>query len=58
MKHDHGWHKQVLAFARCLSTEIAIILINLNEHAIAGYVELNKLQKYLVGGMCIYNVGD
>lgn len=59
MKHDHGWHKQVLAFARCLSNEIAVILINLNEHTVTGYIELSNLTKYLSGeGMCVYSTGD
>lgn len=36
MRHDHGWHKYVLAFARYLPEEIAIVTINLNEHPVKG----------------------
>jgi starch synthase len=55
-KHDHGWHKQVIAFARCLPTEVAVILINLNEHPVVGYADLSGIQKYLTGeGTCVYS---
>lgn len=54
-KHEHGWHKQVVAFARCLNSEIAIVIINLNEHPVMGYVELAGIDVYLNReGMCVY----
>lgn len=54
-KHDHGWHKQVVAFARCLPSEVAVILINLNEHPVVGYADLSGIKKYVTGeGTCVY----
>lgn len=58
-KHDHGWHKQVVAFARCLPSEIAVILINMNEHPVLGYFELNKIGGYLPGeGTCVFSFSN
>ena len=59
MKHDHGWHRQVLAFARCLTSEIAAIFINLNEHTVSGYADLAGIKKFLnAEGMCVYTKDD
>jgi starch synthase len=44
VKHAHGWHKQVLAFARYTPDETAIIVINFNDHPVKGYLELQKLE--------------
>lgn len=59
MKHDHGWHKQVLAFARYMPDEIAIIAINLNEHPVKGYIDLSALAPYLDKESAeIYSIGE
>ncbi|CAG9314556.1 unnamed protein product [Blepharisma stoltei] len=59
MRHEHGWHKQVLAFARCLPEEIAIIAINLNEHPVKGWLDLKSLTSYLEkDGGVVYSIGD
>jgi glycogen synthase len=59
MKHDHGTHGRVLAFARCLANEIAVILINLNGHPVNGFIELGNLSKFLLGdGMCVFTMEE
>lgn len=44
LKHAHGWHKQVLAFARFAPDETAIVLINFNDHPVKGFLDLQRLE--------------
>jgi len=61
MKHDHGWHKQVLSFARNSPEEIAVITINLNEHPVKGYLDIKALEKALTEmneNATVYSFGE
>jgi len=58
LRHDHGWHKQVLAFARYLPEEVAVITINLNEHPVKGYLDLRNLEKVLSEDNIVYSMGE
>ena len=57
VKHDHGWHKQVLAFARTLKDETAIIVINFNEHSIKGSLDLRNLATALPSEVVVFSLG-
>mmetsp|Transcript_22796 Transcript_22796/g.22534 ORF Transcript_22796/g.22534 Transcript_22796/m.22534 type:complete len:1013 (+) Transcript_22796:2043-5081(+) len=59
MKHEHGWHKQVLTFARYMPDEIAIVAINLNEHPVKGYLDLSALAPFIEKEQAlIYSIGE
>jgi len=47
VRHDHGWHKQVLAFARHYKEETAVIVINLTESEIMGSLDLRNLDGHI-----------
>ena len=56
VRHEHGWHKQVLAFARHYKDETAVIVINLTEVEIRGQLDLKNLEKY-VSDCSIFSMG-
>ncbi len=43
LRHDHGWHKHVMTFARCSNDEIAVVVINFNDHPVKGFLDLRNL---------------
>ena len=57
VKHEHGWHKQVLAFARTLKDEIAIVVINFNDHPIKGNLDMKNLAQNLSADIAIFSLG-
>jgi glycogen synthase len=58
LRHEHGWHKQVMVFSRWLRDEVAIIAINFNDHPVSGYLDLKNLSSKMdeMEGV-IYSIG-
>ena len=57
--HDHGWHKRVIAFARYIKNEICVIVTNLNDNPISGYLDLSNLAPILEDeSAMIFSLGD
>ena len=57
VRHEHGWHKQVLAFARHLKEETAVIVINFNEHDVKGNLDLKNLAAHLAPDASVFSFG-